>query len=212
MRHLESLLERNPKSKSLKRLLREKRLEESQIKERLPKEINEKYEKSFEMGLTLNGKFLFPVYREFNPRVLFWAINAIPFFGNIATVLSFGGMKSFEKNRINGKEIMNILKMPYEKCTNYYDEHKKCFARLKKFKRLVKNYSSRLFSNCSSAGCSYFIVEEYKHWIKTFSETINQDLLFLEGLRLEKIDVASMKKVHKRIDEMANHFNERFKK
>ncbi|OFZ14120.1 MAG: hypothetical protein A2X86_04520 [Bdellovibrionales bacterium GWA2_49_15] len=208
LKAIEDLQKQNPNSEALKRLLKDKRSRVEDVKKALIKQVNDSYQNSLRKLYTLEDKLVYPAKRPFNGRVLFWAINVVPFIGQMATLIPWSEMNSSQKTKINGRHTINNLNQAVLGCTSYY--YGRCetqatgYFSKKEYKQQVQTASQNIYGSCKTAGCVYFIDEDFTHWTREFNKRINQDVRLMDGVVLKKIDTVSNGLAKKRLSQMAD--------
>ncbi|MBI2521322.1 MAG: hypothetical protein HYV97_12945 [Bdellovibrio sp.] len=208
LKAIEELQQQNPNSAALKRLLKDKRARVEDVKKALIKQVNDSYQYSLRKLYTLEDKLVYPAKRPFNGRVLFWALNVVPFIGQIATLIPWSEMSTFQKSKINGRRTINNLNQAVVACTSYYygrcESEAVAYFSKKEYKQQQQTASQNIYGTCKTAGCVYFIDEDFTHWTREFNKRINQDVRLMDGVVLKKIDTISNSLAKKRLSQMAN--------
>ncbi len=209
LKAIEDLQKQNPNSEALKRLLKDKRARVEDVKKALIKQVNGSYQTALSKLYTLEDKLVYPAKRPFNARVLFWGANVVPFVGQLLTLTIYSDLNSYQKAKINGRETINNLEQPVlgQSC-NYYGGCSSTgapgFFSKKEYKGQVAAASATIYGSCKTAGCVYFIDEDFTSWTREFNKRINKDVRLMDGVVLKKIDVISNGLAKKRLSQMAD--------
>ncbi|MBI2519030.1 MAG: hypothetical protein HYV97_01375 [Bdellovibrio sp.] len=203
LRAITDLQRENPNSEALKRLLKDKQARVEDAKKVLIRKANEYYQSSLRKLYTLEDKLVYPAKRSFNGRVMFWSINVVPVIGQLVVFSILSGMNENTHSKINHRRLANNLNETIRSC----DYHGYCDSghySKAEFKQQLTTAAEKIYGSCRTAGCVYFINEDFTYWTHEFSTRINQDVLLMDGVVLKKIDIISNGLAKKRLFQMAN--------
>ena len=117
-------------------------------------------------------------------------------------------MNASEKAKINGRRTVNNLNQAViTQYCNYYgcsSSGKAGYYSKKEFKQQQVTAATTIYGTCKTAGCVYFIDEDFTHWTREFNKRINQDVRLMDGVVLKKINVISNGLAKKRLSQMAD--------
>ncbi|MEK6623928.1 MAG: hypothetical protein AABY86_03105, partial [Bdellovibrionota bacterium] len=170
LKAIEDLQRQNPNSEALKRLLKDKKARVEDVKKALIKQVNASYQNSLSKLYTLEDKLVYPAKRPFNGRVFFWAVNIVPLIGQVAMLIPYSEMNASEKAKINGRRTVNNLNQAViTQYCNYYgcsSSGKAGYYSKKEFKQQQVTAATTIYGTCKTAGCVYFIDEDFTHWTR----------------------------------------------